>query len=234
MKIVTWNCNGAFRKKYSSLYQFDADILVIQECENPLESTNNEYIKWASNYLWIGEKKSKGIGVFAKQNIDLKLLDFSPFYENHEVKLFLPFSANKQQFLAVWTKKNNSPNFGYIGQLWKYLQINKSLLKDTIILGDFNSNTIWDQRDRWWNHSDVVNILSSLNLVSLYHFINQEEQGNESLKTFYLYRKKEKGYHIDFVFLPEIYLNKVTNFEVGTYDKWIEFSDHTPLFFSIS
>lgn len=233
MKIVTWNCNGAFRKKYSLLNHFDADILVIQECENPLESTNNEYVKWSSNYLWIGEK-SKGIGVFAKENIDLKLLDFSTFYDGLEVKLFLPFTANQQQYLAVWTKKNNSPNFGYIGQLWKYLQINKSLLKNTIILGDFNSNTIWDQRDRWWNHSDVVNILSSLNLVSLYHFINQEEQGNESLKTFYLYRKKEKGYHIDYVFLPEIYLNKVTNFEVGTYDKWIEFSDHIPLFFSIS
>jgi exonuclease III len=106
-------------------------------------------------------------------------------------------------------------------------------LKDTIVLGDFNSNTIWDQRDRWWNHSDVVNILSSFNLVSLYHLINQEEQGNESLKTFYLYRKKEKGYHIDYVFIPEVYLNQVTNFEVGTYEKWIELSDHTPLIFSI-
>ena len=37
MRIVTWNCNGAFRKKYSRLKIDDKypDILVIQECENP-------------------------------------------------------------------------------------------------------------------------------------------------------------------------------------------------------
>ena len=36
MRIVTWNCNGAFRKKYSRLKIDDKypDILVIQECEN--------------------------------------------------------------------------------------------------------------------------------------------------------------------------------------------------------
>jgi exonuclease III len=34
MKITTWNCNGAFRKKYHLLEDFGADILVIQECED--------------------------------------------------------------------------------------------------------------------------------------------------------------------------------------------------------
>ncbi len=36
MKIVSWHCNGAFRKKYSILFEkIPADIYVIQECENP-------------------------------------------------------------------------------------------------------------------------------------------------------------------------------------------------------
>lgn len=35
MKIISWNCRGKFREKYAVLEKMDADIYVIQECENP-------------------------------------------------------------------------------------------------------------------------------------------------------------------------------------------------------
>ena len=90
--------------------------------------------------------------------------------------------------LAVWTHRNNSPNFGYIGQLWKYLQVNKDKLSGTLIAGDFNSSTIWDERDRWWNHSDVVNELKELGIESIYHKLSGEQQGKESNPTLYFQR----------------------------------------------
>ena len=66
MKLVTWNCNGALRNKLSAATELDADILVIQECEDPDRSSSEEYKAWAVNYLWRGENKNRGIGVFAK------------------------------------------------------------------------------------------------------------------------------------------------------------------------
>lgn len=77
MKIVTWNCNGAFRKKIENISDFNADLYIIQECENPIESRHKEYIKWANNYLWIGDTKNKGLGVFAKPEIELQKLDWT-------------------------------------------------------------------------------------------------------------------------------------------------------------
>jgi len=152
-------------------------------------------------------------------------------YNDHTVKHFLPFCINeKMNFLAVWAHQNNSPNFGYIGQVWKYIQSNNSKLADTIILGDFNSNSIWDQWDRWWNHSDVVKDLNELGLESVYHHFYKEIQGKELKSTFYLQKKINKAYHIDYCFMPKILIEKLTNFKIGEKIEWTEYSDHNPLF----
>jgi exonuclease III len=90
VKIVTWNCNGAFRKKFHSIMNLDADLFVIQECENPAETRDKDYIEWASNYLWIGSTKNKGLGIFASPNIKLDSLHWRDTYTDHTVKHFLP------------------------------------------------------------------------------------------------------------------------------------------------
>ena len=126
LKILTWNCNGALRKKFDNLLDFNADIYIIQECENPAETKHKEYNDWAENYLWIGDTKNKGIGIFTNKDIELKKLKWSDNFKDHKVKHFLPCSINGEfDLLAIWTHNNNSPTFGYIGQFWKYLQVNR-------------------------------------------------------------------------------------------------------------
>lgn len=230
MKILSWNCNGAFRRKYDALERFDADIFVIQECENPLFSNDKNYVAFAQNHMWVGENKNRGLGIFAKPNISIEKLNWSNVYEDHEVKNFLPVLINaKQQLVGVWTHYNNSPTFGYIGQLWKFLQINSAQIHNTIFIGDFNSNVIWDSWDRWWNHSDVVRILNSINIESAYHKYFDEEDGKETQKTFFLHRNEQKAYHIDYCFLPKALMKKPMKVEVEKFSDWCGISDHVPI-----
>ena len=231
LKIVTWNCNGAFRKKFESISDFNADIYIIQECENPTTSGYKKYTQWADNYLWIGDTKNKGLGIFASPDFKLEKLDWTNNFKDHTVKHFLPCKINNDfNLLAVWTHRNNSPNFGYIGQLWKYLQVNKDNLKGTLIAGDFNSNAIWDQWDRWWNHSDVVKELKAFGVESLYHKLTGEEHGKESIPTLYFQKKIERPYHIDYIFGPEKFAGLTRKFEVGQAEIWLKLSDHMPIF----
>lgn len=230
VKITTWNCNGAFRKKFEFIDKFNADILVIQECENPKETKDQDYKDWATNYLWIGDNKNKGLGIFANKNIKLQKLNWSNTYKDHNVKHFLPCLINDDfELLAVWTHQNNSPNFGYIGQLWKYLQTNKNQLKNSIIIGDLNSNSIWDEWDRWWNHSDVILELKEIGIESLYHLFYSEIQGKESRPTFYLQRNLLKPYHIDYCLASKYFQNKLKNFIIEDFANWKHLSDHSPI-----
>jgi endonuclease/exonuclease/phosphatase family metal-dependent hydrolase len=234
LKIVTWNCNGAFRKKYDAISEYNADIYVIQECENPMESVDKTYKNWAKNYLWIGDNKNKGLAVFANSLIQLDNLKWPDQFQNHTVKHFLPCRINNEvDLLAVWTHRNNSPNFGYIGQFWKYLQLNKTNLNRTLIVGDFNSNKIWDEWDRWWNHTDVVNELKELKIESIYHKFTGEKQGEESIPTLYFQRKLSRPYHIDYIFCPKEFAEKKLKFEIGQSEKWLKLSDHMPIYCEI-
>ena len=230
MKIVTWNCNGALRKKFHVLEIFDADIYVIQECEDPSKTKDKKFIEWADRYLWKGDSKNKGIGVFVKKNLRLERLDWSDRYEDKSVKYFLPCRINNDfNLLAIWTHRNNSPTTGYIGQLWKYLKINQHLFNKSLLVGDFNSNKLWNKKRRIGNHTDVVNELLKIEIRSFYHEFYNEKQGEETRPTFFLHRKKEKSYHIDYIFGSQEFEKALQNFEIGEVDYWLEWSDHLPL-----
>lgn len=159
-------------------------------------------------------------------------MDWTNNFKNHSVKHFLPCKINNDfDLLAVWTHRNDSPNFGYIGQLWKYLQVNKNKLNGTLIAGDFNSNAIWDEWDRWWNHSDVVNELKDFGIESIYHKLTGEQHGKETIPTLYFLKKINRPYHIDYIFGPEKLVERTKKFEIGQAEKWLKLSDHMPIFY---
>ena len=225
MKIITWNCNGAFRKKYKYLEQFNADIIIIQECECPEKSNDNDYKLFSQNSIWTGITKNKGLGIFVKNNILLENLN----WPDNNLKYFISCSINKKfSLLGTWCNSTNSLTFGYIGQFCKYLQINKNRMSNILIAGDFNSNSIWDKWDRWWNHSDVVRELNEINIKSIYHEINNLDHGKEPTPTFYLQKNINKGYHIDYFFCYTNIIKKVKSLKIENFKDWINISDHMP------
>lgn len=72
IKVLTWNCNGALRRKRTALDVFDADLLIIQECEDPALAKDASYLEWAGHHLWAGTDKNKGVGVFARRGLSLQ------------------------------------------------------------------------------------------------------------------------------------------------------------------
>ena len=97
-------------------------------------------------------------------------------------------------------------------------------------MGDFNSNKIWDNKHNKRDHTNVVNELKEKNLISAYHYIFNEEQGNEKQNTFYLYRHLDNGYHIDHCFISK---ERIKEYKILFDEKWLEYSDHIPIILEI-
>lgn len=236
MKLITWNCQGAFRKKAESILKHKPDILVIQECEHPSKLKFNPKTKLPNDSLWFGENEHKGVGVFSYSDYRFKLIDiYEPGF-----KTIVPIAVTGGlidfTLFAIWANNTQDKKNQYIGQVWKAIKYYDQLLNNgpVILTGDFNSNKIWDRINRIENHSAVVEMLANKNIYSIYHKHFSQEQGKEKHPTFYLHRDKSKPYHLDYCFASENIISKVNKFEVGTYKKWITHSDHSPLLLDIN
>jgi exonuclease III len=232
MKIVTWNCNGAFRKKIDAISSIPADLYIIQECENPttVAKPSFQYQEFTEKHIWIGQNKSRGLGVFVENGHTLAQLELNQDFGESHLKWFLPFSIDRRfRFVAVWAHRGETGNFRYIGQFYKLLCNNSSKISNHIFVGDFNSNKIWDYKRSEGDHSMCLKILEKNGIHSVYHTLRNEQQVSEILPTFLLQRNKTKAYHIDYIFSASSHIERTKHFEVGDFDKWLEYSDHVPI-----
>lgn len=231
MRLITWNCQGAFRKKANVILSYQPDILILPESEHPDKLFDNLTIPKPNCHYWHGDNIHKGIGIYFYTDYKFELLpEFNP-----EFRYILPFriTGDGQTFIlfAIWAMSNKE-NYEarYIGQIWRAINHYSSRLSgSTILVGDFNSNKIWDYKKRVGSHSDVVRKLEENNIQSIYHKHFHFEQGREEHPTFFLQRKQNKPYHIDYCFVSSNLIDKVKNVEVGSFADWIEHSDHMPL-----
>lgn len=230
MRIVTWNCNGGFWRKFSKLSEFSADVLVVQECNDPARSNDKTYRAWAGeNYAWIGPTATKGLGIFVRNGLTHTTSPVIP-----AARFFLPIRLGEIPICGVWAHKDAQGSRHYCGQTHTYLSAAPDWLADplAILLGDFNSSSVWDRPKRLWNHSDSVQILHDHGLRSAYHETHQARQGSEPHPSFLLHRNRSKPYHIDYLFHGRGWT--ATDCKIGAPDQWLTDSDHMPIFVELS
>lgn len=228
MRIATWNCNMAFRRKKERLLTYDPDVLVVQECENPgRKGTWNEFSDWE----WIGENDHKGLGTFCRNGIEMESIVTRGRESRYVLHVDL---SNGRNVFGVWAMNDEAdPRRRYIGQVYTGLKrYGDHVDSNSIVLGDFNWNVEWDESPNsplYGDLSDTVEILEGNGLYSVYHSIYDTDFGAEEKPTFYMHKKEARPYHTDYVFASNETVESAADFWVGEYANWIEYSDHMPL-----
>ncbi len=221
----------AFRKKFESIIKLKPDVLVIQECESHAKLGKHlEEINY-NQIIWYGNNPNKGIAILSFNSFGIEI------NENHnpEFDYIIPIKLKLNQkiinLFAIWAMPHKSQrNKGYVGQIWGAINYyEQELNKESILIGDFNSNAMWDKKRKIGNHTDVVHFLAQKEIHSMYHESHKRNHGGEQDPTLFLLKNKQKPYHMDYCFASATLSSKETTFSIGRYEDWIGLSDHMPI-----
>lgn len=216
----------AYARKQEDILALQPDVLVLQEC-----SKKHIWESKAPFSHWVGTNPHKGLGILGFGNRTYVL---STLYTS-DYPWFLPLRVEDEQLtlLGVWAHVKEKQE-RYVRLAHRAIDHYRPLLEEglSIAIGDFNSNTIWDASHRGQSHSDLVAKLEQLQMSSVYHAQSQEPQGSETVSTFYLYRHRDKGYHLDYAFISHRLL-KNTHLTIPDGGNWLKRSDHLPLVLDI-
>jgi len=256
MRIVSWNCHYGFdKKKPETIKEYNADILVIPECrEIDMRGSgyDEKYHDWYGDHKEatdtsgnINKEKDLGIGIFWKDGIRIFLKQEwkNDLRHNSDFRYLVPYKVegNFETFtiIAVWTKNRTdvSDPLDYVQKAHAAVDYYKSIgLLDgrVILIGDFNSNAIWDNRYREeCNHSKLVKKLEQLGIKDCSSSLTKDEFSTY----YYYYKKKECRVVIDYCFASDELIKSATfippnpNYweEENGIKRWRGLSDHCPI-----
>ena len=216
----------AARLKIDRVLEMKPDLLILQECSRADIAAVNAKFSY-----WVGHNPNKGLGVLGFGN---HTFEIDESFQS-DLTWFIPLRVTDLSIhvLALWASRTTKKD-GYVREAHKALNHYEHFLRSapSVVLGDFNSNTIWDHLHPGQSHSDLVTRFEFFGLASLYHSSRGELQGNETTSTFFMYRKPDRGYHIDYVFVSRSILNQ-TKLDIPLAADWLKDSDHVPIIVTI-
>ena len=219
---MTWNCNLQFSKKSALVDSFNADVLVIQECEFlPMD------YKPGYQLFWVGNNQKKGLAVLVRGNSSFRVKKSS-----RDFAYFLPIQSDYGLILGVWSFNKRAQKFGLkvSGYLVDVLETYEGEIHSNskvVIAGDFNNGPRWDiGRFHRNNFRLIESELIKRGFISSYHQAFKETPGSESRGTHFHQRNPAKEYHIDYIYSKGFRVGQV---RLGDFTKWRDVSDHVPL-----
>ena len=219
VKIASWNCQGGLAKKVDRIFWGHPNVAIIQECSE-LAARQGVYEGYES--LWFGDG-AKGLAFFLRRDWKLKLI------EKPDQNLIVPLEVRAPEnftLVTVGACAVGSKRRSYVSQIHESLEQHFPWFASgpTVVASDFNSNAIWDRERALANHSTMVSALAGYGLICAYHASTEQKHGKETTATFHISRNCEKGYHMDYMFIPVDWMSRLTP-HVGTHAEWSGVSD---------
>ena len=87
---------------------------------------------------------------------------------------------------------------------------------------------MWDKPKSSLTFQKAAEKFEAFGMFSAYHKSSGENFGDETRATLYHTKKREKTYHIDYMFT-----RKNASVEIGNYEDWIGHSDHMPIIINL-
>jgi exodeoxyribonuclease-3 len=225
LRLVSWNCLSSLTpQKQAALCALNPDIAVVPEAR--LSNLTSMGLS-ERQYAWVGPSSGHGLAVVTSGSWRV---DTNPQAGDDE--LFLPVTCSDGttsfQLLAVCTKPKPAGN--YIGALTRSIEAYRDWIaaRPTILAGDFNASVVFNRSGPKFRR--LLDQLDGMGLCSAWHAFHGQEHGKETAPTLYQTKKRNAGYHIDFVFLPSMAAWKPKAVAIGTFDDWVlTHSDHVPV-----
>ena len=233
MRLVAWNCCMALHRKVDALMALRPDVAVISECAEPDRVRDKAPAFTPQSSVWVGTHVHKGLGVFTFNGYQVALAgNYEP-----SIRHIAPLRVDGRarfNLLAVWVQLDGHRKHE-AGPMIDALDAYGDFIGEgpTMVAGDLNNHVLWDKPVYAANHANAVARLDGLDMVSAYHAERGVVQGAESEPTHYWRDRAKDGptYHIDYVFLPRPWADRMTEMWVGGFEAWCGsgLSDHVPL-----
>ncbi|MBI5306957.1 MAG: endonuclease/exonuclease/phosphatase family protein [Planctomycetes bacterium] len=189
IRLITWNCSrGKYDEKRSNILSLNPDLAVFQEASQTKTLRCNDF--------WYGKHHTNGLAILTQKGIKATIgpIDKKAPWSIVPIVVSGKFSFN---LLAVWTRAEEK----YIQSLDKALDDYSGFLKKapSAVIGDFNSNAIWDNPKKSTDFSRVAKrLFNEFGLQSAYHVFQNEQYGEESCPTDQFRWHKDDALHIDY------------------------------------
>jgi hypothetical protein len=224
MRIVEWNCRSKFTAKLAALEALNPDVAVLSEAPlvnpRPDDTLTHKAMSWCATGLY--SYKSLALAGFTSV--------LTPVETPEDTGKWSIAAEHPAGFgiLGIWACPEASRP--YSNEISKSLDAYDEWIRknDVVIAGDFN--VTYDGTERRLFRA-ILDRLTDLGMVSAYHAHSHLEHGSESVATHFFRTHEDAKFHIDFVFVPKAWTDRIRKVEVGSHAQWVAsgLSDHVPI-----